>query len=71
MGTPLVFEQAGLGVDVTELNWIGATRISAILWIAAVIVLRPKTVQDEGASMRALGGFRVRVAVFRRPGEVQ
>ena len=71
MGLPFMLEQAGLGVDVAELIGVRAGREGAVLRVAAVIVLRPETVEDECIVAGAFGGFGVRVAELGRPGEIE
>jgi len=72
VGLPLVFEQAPVGIDVGVLrgvSWAGC--VGAVFGIAAVGVLWPEAVQDEGRVLGALDRVGVRVAELGRPGEVE
>ena len=72
MGTPLVLEQAGIGVEVAESRGVGwAGCVGAVFGVGAIVVLRPDSVKDESGVRGAFGGSWMRVAEFRRPGEVE
>ena len=60
MGSPLVIEEVGVGVDVGELGGVGgAGVVGAVLRPLSGEVLGPETVEDEGEVLGALGGFAV------------
>ena len=60
MGSPLVIEEVGVGVDVGELGGVGGAGIvGAVLRPLSGEVLGPETVEDEGEVLGALGGFAV------------
>lgn len=72
MGVPFMFEQVLIGVDVFVSGGVrGAGGVGAIFGVGAIVVLRPKAVEDECVVRGALGGVRVGVAEFGRPGEVE
>ena len=72
MGLPFVLEEAGVGVDVGELRWVGWAWVGgAVLRPGAGEVLRPEAVEDEGVALGALGGVAVGVTELGRPGEVE
>ena len=57
VGAPLVTEEAGIGVDVAVGRGVARAVVGrAVLRIAAVGVLGPKAVKDEGGALGALGG---------------
>ena len=63
VGAPLVLEEAGVGVDVAVLGWVGGSGgVRAVLRIGAVGVLRPEAMEDEGGVAGALGCVGVPVA---------
>ena len=69
---PFVLEQPRFGIHVTVLRRIGGSgSVGTVVGIGAVVVLRPQAVHDKGRMGRALRSRRVRVAVLRRPGEIQ
>jgi hypothetical protein len=49
----------------------GGGGVGAVLWIAAVEVLGPEAVEDEGGVLGTLGCGGVGVAVLGRPGEIE
>jgi len=63
VGAPLMTEEAGVGVDVAVRGGVARAVVGgAVLRIAAVGVLRPEAVEDEGGALSALGCVGVRVA---------
>jgi hypothetical protein len=72
VGLPLVAEEAGVGVDVGELGWVGWAGVGgAVLRPGSGEVLGPEPVEDEGVALGALGSVAVGVAELRGPGEVE
>ena len=72
MGAPLMTEEAGVGVDVAVRGGVARAVVGgAVLRIAAVGVLRPEAVEDEGGVLGALCGGGVAVAELGRPGEIE
>ena len=71
VGAPLVLEQAGVGVDVVEGGAVRGGGVGAILGIAAVVVLGPEAVEDEGGVVGALGSVGMAVAELGGPGEIE
>ena len=60
VGLPLVLEEAGVGVDVGELRWVGWAGVGgAVLRPGAGEVLGPEAVEDEGVALGALWGVAV------------
>jgi len=69
---PLVTEEAGVGIDVGVLRWIGgAGSVGAVLWVSAIVVLGPETVENEGRVTGALRGSLMGDAELGRPREVE
>ena len=72
MRAPLMLEEAGVGVDVAVLRWIGGPWSGrTVLRIGAVGVLGPEAVEDEGGVAGALGCAGVGVTELGGPGEVE
>ena len=72
MRLPLVLYQAGRRHDVGVGLGIGrAGRITAMLWIVAVRILRPQSVHHKAQVAPALRAVTVGRAELRRPGKVQ
>ena len=69
---PLVVKQPGIGTDIVVLRWIGgAGSVGAVLWVSAIVVLGPETVEDEGRVTGALRGSLMGDAELGRPREVE
>ncbi len=69
---PFVLEQRCVRVDVSVLRGTGGAGIvAAILWIGAVVILRPQAMQREGTVLSALGRGGVPVAELWRPRKVE
>jgi len=72
VGLPLMAEEAGVRVDVTEGGWISrAGSVGAVLGKGAGGVLGPEAVKDEGGVLSAFGGGWMGATELWRPGEVE
>jgi hypothetical protein len=72
MCLPLMFQQPCIRIDIAVIGWIRwSRRIAAVLWVAAVRILRPKPVQHERCVPAAFRRARMRIAELWRPRKVQ